>query len=106
MKSLPLLILVAGLLSGCALTEDKVVIRYQAPANITVTKGADKVMITISAKEGRVSNRDRISTKKNGYGMEMAKIVSANDVVAEVSNAVRVELESLGFKTGSSGIQV
>jgi uncharacterized lipoprotein YajG len=100
------LMAIAALLSGCALTEDKVVVRYEAPANISVTKGADQVVLQVVSVEGRVANRDRVSTKKNGYGMEMARILAANDVVTEVGNAVQVELSSLGFKIGPGGIVV
>jgi uncharacterized lipoprotein len=94
------------LLSNCAFIEDQVTIRYNAPANISVAKGAENVTVQVVAQDGRVSNRDRVATKKNGYGMEMAKITAANDVVREVGDGVRVELASLGFKIGPGGLIV
>jgi len=36
----------------------------------------------------------------------MAKIVAANDVVAEVASGVQVELASLGFNVGHGGIAI
>ena len=94
------------LTQACALIEDSVPIMYSAPANISVTPGAAAVTLDVVSTDGRASNRDRISTKKNGYGMEMAKILASNDVVQEVGNAVRVELSSLGFVIGEGGIVV
>lgn len=91
---------------GCALTEDAVEIKYLAPANISVVPGAEHVVVSVSALDGRVSNRDRISTKKNGYGMEMAKIIASNDIISEVGQAVQTELASLGFKIGQGGMDV
>ncbi|WP_244592534.1 YajG family lipoprotein [Azospirillum palustre] len=98
--------LFAGLVSGCALTEDAIPVKYSAPASISVVPGAKDVTVSVAAADGRVSNRDRVSTKKNGYGMEMAKIVASNDVVAEVGQAVQSELSSLGFNVGPGGIAI
>jgi uncharacterized lipoprotein YajG len=98
---------IAGLsLCGCALVEDAVPVTYSAPANISVVEGAKAVTLGVKTQDGRVSNRDRISTKKNGYGVEMAKITASNDVVAEVGKAVETELSSLGFTIGANGITV
>jgi uncharacterized lipoprotein YajG len=96
----------AVMTTGCALTEDAIDVRYEAPANISVVVGAENVTVNVSSVDGRVSNRDRISTKKNGYGMEMAKIVAANDVVQEIGKSVQNELASLGFKIGPGGLDV
>jgi len=98
--------LFAALVSGCALTEDAIPVKYSAPASISVVPGAKDVTVSVTAADGRVSNRDRVSTKKNGYGMEMAKIIASNDVVAEVGQAVQSELSSLGFNVGPGGIAI
>lgn len=96
----------AVMTTGCALTEDAIDVRYEAPANISVVAGAENVTVNVSSVDGRVSNRDRVSTKKNGYGMEMAKIVAANNVVQEIEKSVQNELASLGFKIGPGGLDV
>lgn len=106
MKKLSVCLAFAFATAGCALTEDAVDIRYEAPANISVAAGAENVTLNISSTDGRVSNRDRVSTKKNGYGMEMAKIVAANDVVQEIGKSVQNELASLGFKIGPGGLDI
>lgn len=102
MKKLFSLILLTTLF-GCALTEDKIDIPYQGRANITVVQGADKVNVEVKNEDKRTVFKDRVGAKKNGYGMEMAKIVPTNDVAKTFSDAVMFELENLGFKNGAGG---
>lgn len=101
-RQVPLLCLLL-LLSGCALTTDKVDIRYQGRGNITVVDGANNVVVEVLSDDKRTVFRDRVGAKKNGYGMEMAPIVSVNDVAKTFGEAVAFELENLGFKLGSGG---
>lgn len=97
----------AWLIAGCALTEDKVPIDYVSqvgtPAPIS---GAEDVLLTLSAQDRRTQLADRVSTKKNGYGMEMARIVSTNNVVDLVRIALESEFKAQGFRIGSGGVAV
>ena len=97
------LIAIASIFTGCALTEDKIDIPYQGRGNITVVQGADKINVEVKNEDKRTVFKDRVGAKKNGYGMEMAKIVSSNDVAKTFSDAVLFELENLGFKNGTGG---
>ena len=97
------LIAIASIFTGCALTEDKIDIPYQGRGNITVVQGADKINVEVKNEDKRTVFKDRVGAKKNGYGMEMAKIVSSNDVAKTFSDAVLFELENLGFKNGAGG---
>jgi uncharacterized lipoprotein len=97
------LIVITFVSTGCALTEDKIDIPYQGRANITVVQGADKVNVEVKNEDKRTVFKDRVGAKKNGYGMEMAKIVPSNDVAKTFSDAVLFELENLGFKNGTGG---
>jgi uncharacterized lipoprotein len=97
------LIFIAFVFTGCALTEDKIDIPYQGRANITVVEGADKVNVEVKNEDKRTVFKDRVGAKKNGYGMEMGKITSNNDVAKTFSDAVLFELENLGFKNGTGG---
>lgn len=98
---------VAWLAAGCAVVEDKVPIDYvsqvSAPAPVP---GAENVLITLTARDRRAQLGDRVSTKKNGYGMEMARIVSTNDVVELVRTSVEREFKAQGFRVGSGGVAV
>ena len=97
------LLAVVSVFTGCAVTEDKIDIPYQGRANITVVQGADKVNVEVKNEDKRTVFKDRVGAKKNGYGMEMAKIVPTNDVAKTFSDAVMFELENLGFKNGAGG---
>jgi uncharacterized lipoprotein YajG len=100
-----LLIAMLSLVTGCALVEDRVTMNYNPPANLAVIQNAQALPISVQAQDGRASNKDRISSKKNGYGMEMARIVAANDVVQLVRDAVEHELTSFGFPPGPGGLK-
>jgi len=97
------LLAIASIFTGCALTEDKIDIPYQGRGNITVVDGADKVNVEVKNEDKRTVFKDRVGAKKNGYGMEMAKITPNNDVAKTFSDAVLFELENLGFKNGTGG---
>ena len=99
-------IVVAGLVSACALSEDKVPIDYVANTGVTSVAGAEAVSVTVTGVDRRTQYVDRISTKKNGYGMEMARIVATNDVVEVVRGGVERELRAQGYAIGAGGVSV
>lgn len=102
-----LAILVASLgLSACALTVDSIDVPYQAGANLSVVEGASDAKVQVSGSEGRTVYKDRVSVKKNGYGMEMADIVASNDIPKTIASAVEKELSSLGYAIGAGGAKV
>jgi uncharacterized lipoprotein len=102
-RHLLLALALALFLPGCALTVDKIDVPYQGRANISVVEGADKVVVDVKNEDKRTVYKDRVGTKKNGYGMEMASIVPTNDIAQTFSDAISTELESLGFKIGPGG---
>lgn len=66
--------------------------------------GAQSVSVAVEPRDQRTSNRDRVSVKKNGYGMEMAAIIATNDIVAELGRVVQTTLEGMGFQTGQARV--
>lgn len=94
-------------LSGCALTEDKTTVAYvPASPSAGALPGAESVMLLFTATDKRTQYKDRISTKKNGYGMEMARIVPTNDVADLTRSALEQEFKALGFSIGAGGLTV
>jgi uncharacterized lipoprotein YajG len=92
--------------SGCALTTDSVSLEYASPfQNVAPVSGADKVNVSVKVTDVR-AQKDRVSCKKNGYGMEMAAIVSKTDVPAVVSNAITTELRKRGCQVNGGSTQV
>ena len=88
---------------GCALTKDSVNLEYISQKNVAKVSGADKVTVTVSLEDIRTI-KDKVSSKKNGYGMEMAAIVSNNDVAELVKGAITEELQNRGFKVNNDGV--
>ena len=95
----------AAMLSACAMTEDVVPIAY-APVDVERVPGAEMIQITVSAIDARDEHRDRIATKINGYGMEMAAIRSDREVVAIVREALIAELRGRGYGQGEAGPRI
>lgn len=87
-------------LAGCAFTKDYVSVGAAAGSSVARAAGAEGIEVSVEVEDLR-GVKDRVSSKKNGYGMETASIVARNDVVAAVGEAVRRELRARGF--GVSG---
>jgi len=100
---LPLLL--AASLGACATTEDIVPVPYAASAAAPVA-GAAQVKVTVQATDARTSNRGRISSKINGYGMEMAAIRAKEDVADTVREAIGAELKSRGYTEAPGGAKI
>lgn len=90
----------SALLAGCAFSEDTPEIKY-APSAASPIAQAQPVGITVI--DGRIADRNRISTKINGYGMEAAAIRPANDIVDVVRQALKTEFEQRGFPVDAGG---
>jgi uncharacterized lipoprotein len=104
MRSVLGLVCAALLCSGCALTTATIDVPYQqAAAPAAPAAGAAGTSVSVAATDSRTTYRDRVSTKKNGYGMEMAAIVPSNDLPATVRDAFSQELTARGFKLGQGG---
>ena len=92
-------------ISGCALTKDHILLDYTPQQNIDTIRGSDKVNINLNITDAR-SMRDKVSYKKNAYGMEMAEIISDNNVIELLKEAIKSELQNRGFKTNGSDIDL
>ena len=85
--------------TGCALTKDYVSLQYVPDPSPTRVEGAEKAQVMVSTVDSRTV-KDRVSSKKNGYGMEMAPIIATNDIPTLFQQALETELEHMGFKKG------
>lgn len=102
-----LVIAMAAMLSACALTTDSIDVPYQPDAaQAAPVPGAAAALVAIDATDARTSYRDRVSTKKNGYGMEMAAITASNDIPSTVADAIKGQLSARGFKIGAGGADI
>jgi uncharacterized lipoprotein len=95
---------VAGL-SGCALTTEQVELNYIQQAGAARIAGAENVSVNVQVADQRL-DKSKVSSKKNGYGMEMAPITAAEDVAVTVRKAIEKELQARGFQLGSEAALV
>lgn len=93
--------------SGCALTTEKVDIGYTPQSAPSAVPGASEIAVAVQVIDSR-QDKSKVSTKKNGYGMEMAPILANEDVSLTIRKAMELELRNRGFKlsSGTSVIQV
>ncbi|MDP1646454.1 MAG: YajG family lipoprotein [Thiobacillus sp.] len=87
-------------LSGCALTTEQIELNYTQQAGVSRIAGAEKVAVNVQVADQRL-DKSKVSSKKNGYGMEMAPITAAEDVAVTVRKAIEQELQARGFQLGS-----
>ena len=102
------IVAVAVSVTGCALSEDTVSLQYSRMPGVAALPSAELVHVDVLASDARADHQDRVSVKKNGYGMEMAAIRSDRDVVALVKESIETELSARGFKaaTGAGHVKV
>lgn len=83
------------------------VLSYRPRAPASRLNEAQNVTVAVVVRdERRDKERDRVSCKKNGYGMEMAAIRSENDVPGLVRSSIEGELARRGFRSGPGGVTV
>jgi uncharacterized lipoprotein YajG len=92
-------------LGACALTTDTLVPGYQPQQWARRVSGAEQVAVRVVVRDMR-RDHARVSVKKNGYGIEMAPIVSAMDIAGFVRANVALELARRGFTVGQTGLVV
>ncbi|HEU5397282.1 MAG TPA: YajG family lipoprotein [Verrucomicrobiae bacterium] len=97
--------LAAILFSGCALTTARVSLHYTPQTNVVAVAGAEKVSVNVAVDDSRLI-RDKVSAKKNGYGVEMAPIVADEDVTEVVKHAIESELSNRRFKPGDGDVSL
>ena len=84
-------------LSGCALTTDRISLEYTPQAGVAPIPGAHNVAVSVQVTDHR-PDKSKVSSKKNGFGMEMAPIVASEDVAVTIRKAIDVELRARGFQ--------
>ena len=98
-------VLTMVMLNGCALTKGHVAMSYVPQADVGKIQGAEAVAVKVEVADERTI-KDKVSAKKNGYGMEMAPILAANDVAEVLKGAIETELKQRGFAVGDGSVGV
>ncbi|MCX7100941.1 MAG: YajG family lipoprotein [Methylobacter sp.] len=92
-------------LSGCALTTDRIELQYNQQHGVLKIPGASSVSVNVQVADQR-QDKSKVSSKKNGYGMEMAPILATEDVTVTVRRAIEQELRARGFPLSSDAALV
>ena len=92
-------------LSGCALTTEQIELNYTPQAGVSKVAGAENVSVNVQVADLRL-DRSKVSSKKNGFGMEMAPITATEDVAVTIRKAIETELKARGFQLGSDAALV
>jgi uncharacterized lipoprotein len=92
-------------LSGCALTTDRIELQYNQQHGVSKIPGASSVSVNVQVADQR-QDKSKVSSKKNGYGMEMAPILATEDVAITVRRAIEQELRARGFPLSSDAALV
>jgi uncharacterized lipoprotein len=86
--------------TGCALTTERIDLQYKPQSGISPIAGANRVTVNVQVIDQRLE-KSKVSSKKNGYGMEMAPIIANEDVTLTLRKAIEQELGSRGFSIGA-----
>ncbi len=109
MKTIKILTLVFFMalitLSGCALTTETIELQYNQQQGVSPIPGAGNISVSVQVIDQR-SDKSKVSCKKNGFGVEMAPILSSEDVTVTVRRAIEQELRARGFQLGSDAALV
>ena len=81
---------------GCALTTANIDIQYVPQAGVAMIEESKSVVVNVQVNDNRME-KVKVSSKKNGFGMEMAQIIPVNDVTVTFKKAIEYELKSRGF---------
>lgn len=100
MKKLFLLVVIVSCMAGCALTTDCVVISHTPQANVQKIPEAQNISVAVLIQDNRLDKSNKVSCKKNGFGMEMAPILANENVTLTVKRALETELNARGFSIG------
>ncbi len=87
-------------LTGCALTTDRIELKYPPQSNVAPVAGANAVRVQVQVSDQR-ADKAKVGSKKNGFGMEMAPILATEDVGVTVKRAIEQELQARGFQLGA-----
>ena len=92
------------LLTGCALTTEHIDLTYMPRSGVSEIPGAENAVVKVQVNDQRQEKSNKVSCKKNGFGMEMAAIRANEDVTVTLRRAIEQELQSRGFVLGNDAI--
>jgi uncharacterized lipoprotein YajG len=104
MKKALFVLVLSALLSGCAFTTENIDLSYTPQAGVAKIADAGNVTVSVQVNDQRQEKSNKVSSKKNGFGMETAPILANEDVTVTIRRAIELELQSRGFSIGNESV--
>ncbi len=104
MKKALFVIMLSAWLSGCALTTENIDLSYTPQPGVAKIAGADNITVSVQVNDQRQDRSNKVSSKKNGFGMEMAPILANEDITVTIRRAIEQELQSRGFSVANESV--
>lgn len=92
-------------LGGCAFTPEKIDVAYAPSVGTARIPGAENVRVEVTVNDVRTV-KDRVASKSNAYGAQLAPISINQDLVTLVKDALKTELSMRGYVVDGGNIQV
>jgi len=99
-----ILLLAIGIISGCAFTTERIDLSYSPQLGVTPIAGASDITIALNVYDDRQDKGNKVSSKKNGFGVETAPILVNEDLLVTFRRAIETELRARGFKIGQQSL--
>jgi uncharacterized lipoprotein len=71
---------------------------------VSEIQGAKDIVVAVNINDQRQDKSNKVSCKKNGFGVEMAPILANEDVTITLQRAIEQELQLRGFKIGGQAL--
>lgn len=91
-------------LAGCAFTTEQIDLVYAPLPEVSTPPGTNNVVVRVQVNDQRPDKSKKVSSKKNGYGMETAPILANEEVTATLRGAIEQELRARGFSIGNEAL--
>lgn len=90
-------VLTSSIISGCALTTETIDIPYVSTQSVSRIQDATQITVQVQTQDMRL-DKSKVSSKKNGYGMELAPILANEKIDVTFRRAIESELTNRGFQ--------
>jgi uncharacterized lipoprotein YajG len=101
MKKIFCVAILLFLLSACAFTTDHIDLTYTQQSVVLKVPDASNVAVSVQVIDQRLERSNRVGSKTNVYGRELAPIIANEDVTVTIRRAIESELQSRGFTIGN-----
>lgn len=92
-------------LTGCAFTTDRIELQYPQQLGAKPLTGANTVSVATKVNDLR-NDKSKVGSKKNGFGMETAPIITVEDVSVTFQKAIEQALRVRGFNVDPNTARV